>query len=65
MQMEASSYTGPLWLKHELNSSELHIGESKMMFYLKYDELLFFSGSGVFLPFCPFLQFIKLFKKKY
>lgn len=38
------------------------------MYYLKYDEtdltLLFFSGPGVFLPFRPFLQFIKMFLKK-
>jgi len=38
------------------------------MYYLKYDEieltLLFFSGPGVFLPFHPFLQFIKMFSRK-
>jgi hypothetical protein len=38
------------------------------MYYLKYDELdltlLFFSGPGVFLPFRPFLQFVKMLKKK-
>jgi hypothetical protein len=39
-----------------------------MMYYLKYAEidltLLFLSGPGVFLPFYPFLQFIKMFLKK-
>jgi len=37
------------------------------MYYLKYDEiyltLLFLSGPGIFLPFRPFLQFIKMLKK--